>query len=151
MKGNRGITLVSVVVMIVILAIIASLSIITSTQTVNEAKDLQREENLVIIQSLVNRVGIQRETAGYLTPSDIKIYGKKLTEEMIAELLGGAVGSYSLLNGESIDDWYVLEQDDLEEMGVTYINESYFVNYSTGEVYTKDEFANKMKGSTFVF
>ena len=151
MKKEQGITLVSVVVMIVILAIIASLSIITSTRTVNEAKDLKKEENIVMIQAVVNRVGAKLETAGYLTPADTKIYGKRLNDSIISELIGGAGGSYSMVNGENIEDWYVLEQDDLEEMGVSYVNESYFVNYHTGEVYPKEEFANKMKGSIISF
>ena len=144
MKNNRGMTLVSVVVMIVILAIIASLYILTTTKTVREAKKVQREENISIIRSFVAKVGTQRETAGYITPADIKIYGKQL-DKVFLDGIFGEHESYKMIDGSNIEDWYLLENDDLEEMGITYLDEVYYVNYHTGEVYEKEEYMNKIK------
>ena len=150
MKKNQGMTLVSVVIMIVILAIIATLSIITTTKTVKEAKEMQKQENLVIIQSMVNQVATKYQTSGYLTPADTKIYGKRLDDSIIATICEDEPGyyDYRLVDDEKIEDWFILEQDDLEEMGVTYIDGAYFANYATGEVYTSEEFSSKIKGTT---
>lgn len=133
MKKNQGVTLVSMIIMIIMIAIIASVSVINGTKTVKEAKEQQREQNLANVKAVVSRISIQDGTEGSLTPANHKVYGTP-------------AGNVWTVEDDSLNDWYILEKNDLEEMGIEYVDETYVVNYKDNQVYYFKDFNSIMLG-----
>ena len=127
MKNNKGVTLVSVVIIVIALVIIASVSIISGLDILGNSKESKIEENLAAVKTVVNQISIKQSTAGVFTPAIGTIYGKPATE---------------VLSGDAaiLSDWYILDEESLEQMGVEYIEEKYLVNYNDNEVYRMSEY-----------
>ena len=113
MENNRGVTLISILIIIIVLVIISSVSIIGGLDILQNSKESNKEENLAAVKSAVNEINIKIGTSGIFTPADVELYGRP------------AAG---VLSGDTTD-WYILDQDALEQMGISYANESYIVNY----------------------
>lgn len=121
MIKNNGVTLISMVIIIIVLLIITSISIIGGTELLKNAKDTRNEETLSAIQAVVNRIHLKIGTAGVFTPGNSEFYGKIATD---------------ILSGDEdiLKDWYILERNDLEEMGIEDFEDSYIVNYKANQV-----------------
>lgn len=127
MRNDKGITLVTVIIMIIIIAIITSVSVINGTRTVKDAKESAKEQNLAAVKAAVSEISMKKGTAGVLTPANAMIYGTSVKN--VLEVVDS-----------SLDNWYVLEQEDLKEMGLEYVSDMYVVNYQDNEVYTLTDF-----------
>lgn len=121
LRDNRGVTLVTMVMVIIVITIIASVSIIGGTEIMKNAKESKEKENLTAVKSIVNDIYIKQNTAGFFTPGGANYYGTP---------------AYGLVSGdeESLNGWYFLGKDDLEEMGIEYLEENYLVNYKKNKV-----------------
>lgn len=130
MKNNKGVTIVNMMIIIIVIIIISSVSIIGGRRLLEDSKASKMKENLSAVKSAVNSVSIKLGTAGTLTPANVKLYGKVAN---------------TVLSGDSelTDDWYVLTAADLEDMGITYLDEEYLVNYVENEVVTMKEYMEK--------
>ena len=108
-------------IIIIVLVIISSVSIIGGREILKNSKNSKKEENLAAVKSVVNQISIKQGTSGVFTPATAEIYGKS------------AVG---VLSGDasSLEDWYILDEEELEKLGVEYIEESYLVNYEKNRV-----------------
>ena len=126
MKNNKGVTLVNVLIIIIVLIIIAGISIVGGRDILNNSKDSQKNENLSSVKAVVNNISIKINSAGVLAPADTKVYGK--------------IASNILSGDASLKDWYILDKEDLEEMGVTYIDETYLVNYKENKVISMSDY-----------
>ena len=131
MRENKGVTLINMMIIIIVLVIISSVSIIGGREILQNSKNSKKEENLAAVKSVVNQISIKQGTSGVLTPSTAEIYGKS------------AVG---VLSGDesSLEDWYILDEEELEKLGVEYIEESYLVNYEKNKVYAMSEYLKDM-------
>lgn len=131
-KNENGVTLVTVIIMIVVMSIIAYVSIVGGVKVLREAKAQVRESNLADVKAVVNREAAKAATAGVFTPANAKLYGIKnaeiegmrYSEEGVQEAVIKTIG----------EDWYLLDSEALNEMGIEYIDENYVVNYKLNVV-----------------
>ncbi len=127
MRNERGVTLITMIVMIVVITIIATISITGGIGILKESKKQVLENNLASVKSLVNNESAKFNTAGILTPAnattygieDAKLEGIRYTAEGVEEQVIKNIGT----------DWFFVDKDALEEMGIEYVDENYVINY----------------------
>ena len=139
-KDNKGITLISVLIMVIVIIILASIAIIGGTKNVEEARNSPKEQNLAMIKAAVNDISIKKATAGVFTPADVTLYGTVVSE--MPEIA-------SKIPDHLLEGWYVLEEHDLEKLGIEYANEIYAVNYDKNEVLVFSDYVEENEGSVF--
>lgn len=127
MNNKSGVTLVTMVIIVIVIVIISTISIIGGTEIIGEAKESKREDNLAAVKAKINDLSLKQGTAGVFTPANFKKYGK----------VASAVLSD---DAENLEGWYILDKEDLEEMGLKYVDESYLVNYDDNVVITMNEY-----------
>ncbi len=120
MKNNKGVTIVNMLIVIIVIIIISGVTITGGLQILNNSKNSKKEENLSAVKTAVNNISMQLNLAGTLTPANTKLYG---------------VPASSVYKDEAnLEGWYLIEQADIEEMGIEYIDENYLVNYNENKV-----------------
>ncbi|MBQ6860455.1 MAG: hypothetical protein IJO08_02270 [Clostridia bacterium] len=127
MKNQRGVTLVTVVIMVVIMAIIATVSITGGVSVIHNAQDQVKERNLTDVKVIVSREAAKFGTSGVLTPVNIKYYGLENVE--LAGTKYNDDGTTEDVIQKIGEDWYFLDEDSLVEMGIEFAEETYVVNY----------------------
>ena len=132
MNNQKGVTVVTMIIMIVVMTIIASVSIIGGVSVIKEAQGQVDESNLADVKNAVNAESAKINTAGVLTPANATYYGVKNAE------LGGIRynedGTKEEIKQKIGEDWYFLDEKALKEMGIEYANEEYVVNYKLNVV-----------------
>ena len=128
-KTNKGITLINVLIMVIVIVILVSVAITGGIGIINHSKNSNEDEEITAIKAAVNRISLQSGTAGILTPAGTPKYGTPAT-------------NYFHVEDYDMEDWYIVEKEDLEDMGVTYVEGTYAVNYGTNEVYALSEFTD---------
>lgn len=127
MNNKSGVTLVTMVIIVIVIVILSTISIIGGTEIIDEAKDSKNEDNLAALKAKVNEINLKTGTAGVFTPGNSKLYGK-----IASGVLSG--------DPDDLQGWYILDKEDLEEMGIEYVDESYLVNYRENKVITMKEY-----------
>ena len=114
MKNNKGITLIALIIMVILLAILSMVTVKMGVSITGSAKFESIETNLLLIQGKVKKMS-QDLVLGEIDESELK--GTKQGS-----------GDY--------EGWYLLSQEDLNEMGVTKAKaeDGYYVNYDTDNV-----------------
>ncbi len=109
-KSNKGVTLIALVITIVILAIIATVAVLSGVDMSESAKFENVETSLLLIQSKI-KVLAEKYVIGEITAADL--YGDVVTD------------------GGTYDGWYLLDQDDLYDLGVSDLDKDsgYYVQY----------------------
>ena len=128
-NNNDGITLISVLIILVVIFIIASIAITGGLSILNNSKDSNREENLAAVKAAVNKVSTKNSVSGVFREATAEVYGKPANSVFSS-------GDYAQ------DGWYILEKEDLEELGVAYVNETYIVNFKENKVYALEDFSD---------
>lgn len=130
-KTQKGITLVSLVITIIILLIISSIGINFGINGINSTKDSKLESELNMVQHAV----LEQYTK-YKTIKDIAyLVGNKVSEEQlngITEELG--ITLVNIPNTYSNKEYYKLDKASLKEIGIQDTNDEYIINYISGEV-----------------
>lgn len=113
-KKDKGITLITLIITVILLAIIASAAVSLGVNITGSARFENVETNLLLIQSKC-KVLADQKYIGEITEEDL--YGTKQTE-----------GEY---NG-----WYLLSQQDLNSMGLDDLKaeDNYYVDYENDDV-----------------
>lgn len=127
LKDNKGVTLVTMVMVIIVITIIASISIIGGTEIIKNARESKAKENLTAVKAFVNSIYVKQNTSGVFTPANSNYYG--------TPAFGIVSGDADILNG-----WYLIDEDDLKEMGIEYVDENYLVNYKANRVVVLNEY-----------
>lgn len=130
LKDNKGVTLVTMVMVIIVITIIASISIIGGTEIIKNARESKAKENLTAVKAFVNSIYVKQNTSGVFTPANSNYYG--------TPAFGIVSGDADILNG-----WYLIDEDDLKEMGIEYVEENYLVNYKSNLVIALSEWKGK--------
>jgi Tfp pilus assembly protein PilE len=137
MKNNNGVTLMALTIIIIVLLIITSVATYSGLNTLKDAKENAKLSELGIIQQAV----IENYTKYKLTKNNMYIRGdavdynevNNLATEMNVKLL--ITSAYTIESDQkSTSYYYRLEKNDLEEMDISQVEDSYIVNYETGEV-----------------
>lgn len=127
MRKEDGVTLVTVIVMIIVISIIAVTSVLSSRAIMDEAKDEAKIQNLAAVETAVSKYSAQVATSGVLSPANITLPGIK---DPILEHVYIDAGGFEVRENKNVgEDWYLLLEDSLEQIGVTYAEENYLVNY----------------------
>lgn len=142
MENNKGITLIALAITIIVLLIIASVGTYSGVEALRDAK----EEAQISELNMVKQPVVENYTKYLTTKNNMYIRGTKLNysdvQAIISEINNSAnetvslkVNDYDTSGSSDITEYYYrLSESELKEMGVTQAQDSYIVNYKTGEV-----------------
>ena len=152
--NNKGITLISLAITIVVLIILASVSTYVGVNSLNQSKENTQLSELGIVQQVILENYTKYELTGneqYLVGTKITDYSemKKIEKEINDKIkdditLKITAETYDGIKGQETEGaqkeyyYYELDQSDLKKIGITQESEKYIVNYATGEVINKD-------------
>lgn len=143
-RNNKGITLIALVITIVVLLIIASITIVGGI----EGADTAAENKLLSELDMVQHAVLQRYIKVQMTKEDVpgqimnEIDDVNRTVNLINETLEDGnkislkINEYTT-NNDKYQYYYELTPDTLKDLGITNAQDTYIVNYSTGEVINK--------------
>ena len=127
MKNQKGVTLVTVVIMIIVISIIATASIVASKQIFGESKESVLEKNKFLVETAVAKYAAKASTSGVLSPANEELPG---IQNPIFRFTGEDNEGNIIDEDRKVgEDWYLLLEEDLEKMGITYADQNYLVNY----------------------
>ncbi len=131
LKTQKGITLVSLVITIIILLIISSIGINFGINGINSTKDSKLEAELNMVQH-----AILEQYAKYKTTKDIVyLVGNKVSEEQLKDITSElGITLVNIPDTYSNKDYYKLDKASLNEIGIRDTYDEYIVNYISGEV-----------------
>lgn len=131
LKKQKGITLVSLVITIIILLIISSIGINFGINGINSTKDSKLEAELNMVQHAV-----LEQYAKYKTTKDIVyLVGNKVSEEQLKDITSElGITLVNIPDTYSNKDYYKLDKASLNEIGIRDTYDEYIVNYISGEV-----------------
>ena len=132
-KNDRGITLISLIILLTVMAILVSVSISAVVINQKETKIDTFKSELIMVKN----AALQRKTLIDTTSTDYEeLPGTEISKKEVEKVvrkknitLKGNDGDYKLLNS-----------GELEKLGITNTEDEYIVNYQTGEVINKDKF-----------
>ena len=152
--NNKGITLISLAITIVVLIILASVSTYVGVNSLNQSKENTQLSELGIVQQVILENYTKYEQ--YLVGTKITDYSemKKIEKEINDKIkdditLKITAETYDGIKGQETEGaqkeyyYYELDQSDLKKIGITQESEKYIVNYATGEVINKDVLVTK--------
>lgn len=126
--NNKGVTMVTVIVMIIVMLIIATVSIVAGNKIIVSSKEYKVEQELQSVKAAVLRKKTEVNMAGTLIPNGESYVGIK------DPILKSDESGTLVATG-----WYLLEEENLEKLGVHDASSRYIANYDYEEVLsTKD-------------
>lgn len=128
-KNQRGITIVSLVIMVVLILIISSITIYTGRKVINRANHQTIFTNMMLIQAKVKTLAEQAKFNNDTSNYRGTILSSVTTNEKIDKVLNaGAI--------DDINKYYLLSKEDLKSMGLEKIKieDGYLVNYETEDI-----------------
>ena len=127
MKSENGVTMITVVVMVIVIGVIAVTSILSSRAILDEAKEEAKLQSQAAVETAVSKYSAKAATSGVLSPANINFPGQKNPVLEHIKILES--GDKIITNENAGENWYLLLESDLEQMGVSYAEENYLVNY----------------------
>jgi Tfp pilus assembly protein PilE len=139
MKNNeKGITLVALVITIIVLLILVSVSISAGKSSIKEASDDTQFTELKEVQTAIAEKKMKEDL---LSSGDFNLPGTKATQEQLESIVNELNA-----NAELTGDFYILDTEDLKELGITNTTDEFIVNYETYEVINATQI-NSSKGN----
>lgn len=152
MKNNKGITLIALTITIIVIIIIASVGTYSGVQALKDAKEEAQIAEVGMIQQAILENYTKYKTTGnikYLVGTQIDY---TIVEKVINDINRKASEAEIMLkisksDYESLDfsidnnkqyAYYELDKEHLVALGIQQEEETFIVNYSTGEVINKD-------------
>lgn len=120
-KNNKGITLTTLIITVVVLTIIAGTAIYTGRDVLEDAKEEAFVQELQIIQNAVNNIISKGEIYDDLTSAQDEL-------EFIED-------RHPILN-ENLSEYKYLSKDKMKELGILGVNQDVFVNLETSKVFS---------------
>lgn len=117
-KSQKGMTLATVIVMIIIMLIIATVSIVAGNRLIVDSKEYKEEQELQSVKAAVSRKKAEVNMAGVLIPLGESYVGS--IDPIIKSDSEGTV----VANG-----WYLLDEEALQKLGISDASSRYIVNY----------------------
>ena len=130
-KDEKGITLVALLIIILLLSIIAGIIFAEINVSKDNSGGQIAESELKMVQNAI----LQTKTKANLTRTNYEdLPGNNISKEEVQNIAKGIS-----LKGED-GEYKLLDKEKLQEIGITNTDNTYIVNYNTGEVINKDEF-----------
>ena len=133
-RKNEGITLIALIVTIIVMLIIAGVSVYSGTDEIKSAKENMYFSELTIIQHAVEEAYYQYK----LTKNEN--YFNKFEDSVATDIasvaanLGITLQVTNLVNANPDVLYYRLTPEKLKEIGIKSSENTFIVNFSTGEV-----------------
>lgn len=131
MKSQKGITMLSLAITLIILMILSAIGVTIGTNAITTTKDSKLTSELSMVQH-----AILEQYSKYQTVKDVSILvGNKLElseVQAIAQELG--ITLVDIPDNYSNKDYYRLDKASLLEIGIKDTDDEYIVNYVSGEV-----------------
>lgn len=128
LRKTNGVTLVALIITVILLLIISGISITGTLRGHKETKEASQISELNMIQHAI----LERYTKAQLTKEELP--GTTITEDDVKTI----IGEINDITGEDITlkgkEYKELSISDLEKLGVTNEEDTFIVNYKTGEV-----------------
>lgn len=145
LRKNRGITLVSLVITIILLLIISGISITGTLRGHEETEEASEISELNMIQHAI----LERYTKSQLTKEDLP--GTEIDKVEVEGIIK-EINSESRENIELKGTKYKqLSKTDLEKLGITKEDDTFIVNYKTGEVINASKKITKSKKALYTY
>ena len=129
-KDNKGITLVTLVITIIVIVLIAGVTTYSGIDASKKARENKFKIELSIVQHAIEEVYYK-----YTISENENIFiGRKLTD--LSEI---STDIRQQLISNTVGDYYELSQVQLKSIGVNNAEDTYIVNYKTGEVINKTQ------------
>lgn len=130
-KNQKGLTLISLIVMIVVLLILSVITYKSVNINQREAKGHTLESEIKMVQNAV----LQRKTEADLTRTSYDdLPGENISKEEVQKIM-----SDNVLKGED-GEYKSITPDTIQELGISSTEDTYIVNYRTGEVINQSEY-----------
>ena len=128
-NNNKGVTLASIVIIIIIIIIMASVSIVAGNALMKESKEHADEQKIIAVTQAIKEIKSEVAMSGTLIPGDAAYVGTR------NPLIGRDEAGVEQYAG---DDWYLLEESHLKELGIEGDDTNYIVNYKLEVVLPMD-------------
>lgn len=128
MKNEKGITLIVLVITIIVLLIIVGISIGSGKEEIKDAKKNKLLSELDMVQHAI----LERYTKYSLTKDQNLLVGNVLDETSLIEIEKKM--GIELQDEEHPENYYKLTKEELKQLGIKNTEDTYIVNYKTGEV-----------------
>lgn len=144
-KENKGITIVSLSITIVVLLIIAAISITGAIIGTKETKETKLISEITIIQHAI----LERYTSSILTKEPLP--GTEVEKSEVQKIMD----EINEICGETIElkgtEYKRLTKEEFKNMGITNQEYTYIVNYKTGEVINETIKTTETKKPLYVY
>ena len=144
-RKNKGITLVTLVVTVVLLLIISGISITGTLRGHKETEEASQISELNMIQHVI----LERYTKVQLTNETLP--GTTIEKDKVEEI----IDEIYTKTGEKINlkgtEYKQLSTADLENLGVTKEDDTFIVNYKTGEVINASKKVTKSGKALYIY
>ena len=140
LRKNKGITMVALVITIIILLILAGISVTGVIRGIDETNESTQISQLEMVQHAL----LERKTKAQFTKEE-ELPGTEISKENLKKVLNEIkekTNQEIILKGK-IQDYKELNTSDLENLGISKDNDTYIVNYKTGEVINKTKLTTK--------
>ncbi len=140
LRKNKGITMVALVITIIILLILAGISVTGVIRGIDETNESTQISQLEMVQHAL----LERKTKAQFTKEE-ELPGTEISKENLKKVLNEIkekTNQEIILKGK-IQDYKELNTTDLENLGISKDNDTYIVNYKTGEVINKTKLTTK--------
>lgn len=149
-KNEKGITLVVLTITIIVLGILIGVSLNFGLDSVDETVDNRLEADLQVIQQATITEYTKAQQLGYTNSNDrpINFVGtivdtSTLSADVSWKIISNPVQKYKA--------YYELTPDDLANLGILNCEDTYILNYYTGEVYNKTKQVNSKGEILYVY
>lgn len=136
MKENKGITLISLIVTLIVMFIIASITVATIKKDNNTVKETKSSIKLYELNQIQQTV-FENYVKYMQTQNEDYLVGTQCTSTAELSQYESEVNiEFKDTEGEGYKNYYYLQNDeDLNKLGITGTEDKYIVNYKTGEVF----------------
>lgn len=138
-KSEKGITIVSLVITIIVLLILASISINWGLSSVTQSKDRKLDAELNMMQHAILETYAKNQVQGQVVEQDLP--GTKITDynnliTSASEFLRNLKIKKEEYNNIDNDSYYYefSTEEQFKAIGMKNSSDTYIVNYKTGEV-----------------
>lgn len=144
-RENKGITIVTLVITIILLIIISGISI---TGTITNKKEVEASKQITELKMIQHAI-LQKYTASLLTKEILpgELIDNEQLNEIVNEINSKTVNNINLKGTE----YKELNTNDLEKLGITGQEDVYIVNYMTGEVINKTQKVTKTGVALYIY
>lgn len=144
-RKNEGITLITLVITVVLLLIISGISITGTLRGHEETEEVSQISELNMIQHAI----FERYTKAQLTKETLPGTTMNITEvQTIMDEINSISGENINLKGT---EYKQLSTTDLKNLGIKKEDDTFIVNYKTGEVINKSKKVTKSGKALYIY